>query len=116
MMICVTTSEDLDGTQTGRSVLRVSAVLACANLVALFFGLLMAIDYAERQASDQGSVPQDIWYPFALFTWGLALVNGAALAAWPRSRQVGKGILLGAGIAVALLVFLVAVSLNAMGS
>lgn len=116
-MISVATSEDLSDTRNdARSVLRVSAILACANLVALFFAVLMAIDHADRHAYGQEPVPQDVWQPFALLTWGLTFVNGAVLTAWPRSRKVGQGILLGAGIAAFLLVLWVAVALTSMGS
>lgn len=92
----------------------VSAALACVNLVAVFIALNLVWSAAERNAYEGQVAAQDIWMPMSMVTWVMAMLNGAVLAAWPRSRQAGIGILLGAGGTVVVLVLFVSFSLMAM--
>jgi hypothetical protein len=95
---------------------RLSAILASVDLTALLAGLIALGENAYHQAVPGELLPQDIWQPFAVFIWFLALANGGLLATWPRTRQVGFGMLIGTLVTAPLTVLLFAILLTAMGS
>jgi hypothetical protein len=91
-----------------------TAILTCANLLAIHLELLAVLAYYVEPADYV--VDQEIWFPMLLAVWSQTVVNGAILFAWKRTRTVGAGILLGA-LCVALafgvyMVFVIAVVLH----
>lgn len=97
----ITSQSAPDGT---RKVRLVAAVLAVANLLALFLNLLAVLASYDRHDSTDYVVDQDIWFPFMVAAWAQLVVNGILLAAWKRTRAAGLGVLLGSGAAVVLFV------------
>jgi hypothetical protein len=85
-----------------RKVLLVAAILAVANLLALFLNILGVLAYYDRHDTTDYVVPQDIWFPFIVAAWAQVVVNGIVLVAWKRTRPSGFGVLLGAAAAVVL--------------
>ena len=113
----MSTSVEPTSTRTGdRTGFIAAAVVTTVDLVVLVIGLTVLADDAYESAPYGDFLPQDVWQPFALLAWTTALVNGAGLAIWPRTRPVGLGITY-ATIGVALLmVGYFALAIASMGS
>ena len=87
-----------------RSTLAVGAALTFVNLTALMAELIAFVNYdaGSSVGSDLQSLT-DVWYRYAVALILHAAVTGGILAAWPRSRAAGLGLLMGTAAAAALL-------------
>ena len=90
----MTTSVEQTVARPARGMVLLAAILTLANLVALHLEVL-AVQTCCVEPTDY-IVRQEIWGPIVLAAWAQAVVNGAGLVAWKRTRKVGTGILLGA--------------------
>jgi hypothetical protein len=102
-------SVDVPQTQRTSSTVIAAAALAFANLTALMGELVAFVNYdaGASQGDDLWSMT-DVWFRYAVALIVHGTLSGGILAAWPKARLAGLGVLLGtAGAAALLLVFVV---------
>jgi hypothetical protein len=92
--LAVTPLDEQTAARPARGIVLLAAILTLANLVALHLEVLAVQTYYVEPTDYIAT--QEIWGPIVLATWAQAVVNGAGLVAWKRTRKVGTGMLLGA--------------------
>lgn len=85
----------------------VAAALTLTNLAALMAELIAFVNYdAGTSVGDVLPSLTDVWFRYAVGLIIHGTITGGILAAWPRARPAGLGVLTGtAGAAALLLVF-----------